>query len=541
MSSIKINNAINSLNTEAIVNNFFANAKRAFQPFVREQVKQLRSMQLFKDNLNFKYSGEDLLKASYKTSNNLSILESNGYKNCSEKYFLNAEYNCIESSETLHSFKSNIEPQVIPFFDGFETKNANYIFDEDSVTFFEKTTNNIFLSFRFNDAEIVDLLIQNDFVYAIIKHNENYFLCLSHIGLTLPSDSFSFKSFDCFYKISLGDYTHGFFLMVDSFEIIILDNDGKYRSLKLGKKYFFEFDGFYYYNSSVSEGILNDIAILKTVQNESLFLYDIADLFGLSDFVDLSKNKVFDSTIIKSKEHFFKKTFTDNYNGMLNFCDFLLPKKSYFFDFDGDYISFSDNFLDFDNYGFYKIQVSSSAPKRFEEELITYNLSLFYFDSGSFKLLEKKKVTTSSLELYFKNIKIKIKNLSVSAFSESAVFNVQDDLTCKLSFSEKRVTPVLFEDTNNFYLKQASSYFSLNKKLPFYLSNSLDNNELKDFLIGSEVYDLKLNEVFMAGDKKFSFVAPKKIEKNVSFNAKIEKVKKFKVKRIRFRLDISNL
>ena len=115
MSSIKINNAINSLNTEAIVNNFFANAKRAFQPFVREQVKQLRSMQLFKDNLNFKYSGEDLLKASYKTFNNLSILESNGYKNCSEKYFLNAEYNCIQSSEILHSFKSNIEPQVIPF------------------------------------------------------------------------------------------------------------------------------------------------------------------------------------------------------------------------------------------------------------------------------------------------------------------------------------------------------------------------------------------------------------------------------------------
>ena len=168
-------------------------------------------------------------------------------------------------------------------------------------------------------------------------------------------------------------------------------------------------------------------------------------------------------------------------------------------------------------------------------------MSLFYFDSGSFKLLEKKKVTTSSLELYFKNIKIKIKNLSVSAFSESAVFNVQDDLTCKLSFSEKRVTPVLFEDTNNFYLKQASSYFSLNKKLPFYLSNSLDNNELKDLLIGNEVYDLKLNEAFMDGDKKFSFVAPKKIERNVSFNAKIEKVKKFKVKRIRFRLDISNL
>jgi predicted acylesterase/phospholipase RssA len=119
--------------------------------------------------------------------------------------------------------------------------------------------------------------------------------------------------------------------------------------------------------------------------------------------------------------------------------------------------------------------------------------------------------------------------------------NVQDDLTCNLSFSEKRVAPVLFEDTNNFYLKQASSYFSSNKKLPFYLSNSFGNNELKDLLIGNEVYDLKINESFMVGDKKFSSVAPKKIEKNVSFNTKIEKVKKFKVKRIRFRLDISNL
>jgi len=69
----------------------------------------------------------------------------------------------------------------------------------------------------------------------------------------------------------------------------------------------------------------------------------------------------------------------------------------------------------------------------------------------------------------------------------------------------------------------------------------LENNELKDLLIGNEVYDLKLNEAFMAGDKKISFVAPKKIERNVSFNTKIEKVKKFKVKRIRFRLDISNL
>lgn len=532
---------MNNLNTEGVVGNFFANSKKAFQPFLREQVHQLRKMQLFRDNLNFKYSAEDFLKGSYITSNNRAILESNGYKNCTENYFLNAEYNTIKSSEILFSFKSNLKPQLISFFDGFETKDANYIFDSDTVTFFEKTTNNIFFSFTFTDSEIVDLLIQDDFVYAIIKNNGNFFLCLSHIGLTIPSQNISFKQFDCFYKINLGDYTYGYFLKVDSSEVIILDNDKKYRKLILGKKYFFEHDGFYYYNCSKNDGILDEIAILKYTQNETLFLYDIADLFGLSDFLDLSGNKVFNSEVIKSKEHFFKKSFSDNYNGMINFCDFLEPQKSYFLDFDGEYVSFSDNFVDFTNFGFHKIIVKSLSPKRFEEELVPYEISLFYFDSESFKLVEKKTVKTSALEFYFKNLKIKIKNLSSVSFVESYVFNIQDPLPCNFSIIEKKVKSNIFEETKNYFLKKADSYFSNNKTLPFYLANDFEQNYIKDFFFENEVYDLKVNKNLMFDNEEITRLAPQKIIKNIKFNKQVEKVKKFKVKRIRFRLDISNL
>ena len=61
MSSLLANNILNRLNTEGNVNNFFSNVKKTFQPFIREQIMQLRRTQLFVDNLNFNYSGEDIL------------------------------------------------------------------------------------------------------------------------------------------------------------------------------------------------------------------------------------------------------------------------------------------------------------------------------------------------------------------------------------------------------------------------------------------------------------------------------------------------
>ena len=204
MSSLLANNILNILNTEGNVNNFFSNVKKTFQPFIREQVMQLRRTQLFVDNLNFNYSGEDILCKMLSTNSNSNFLFSRGYAYCTENEYLNAEYNCVFSSKNIESVETNIKPQLIKFFDGFETKKLNYNFETDTVNFFEKAGNKMFFSFTFSDAEIIDFLVQNDYIYCILKNNGNYHLCLSHLGLSIKGSKISFLEFDCFYKINLG-------------------------------------------------------------------------------------------------------------------------------------------------------------------------------------------------------------------------------------------------------------------------------------------------------------------------------------------------
>lgn len=540
MSSLLANNILNRLNTEGNVNNFFSNVKKTFQPFIREQTMQLRRTQLFVDNLNFNYSGEDILCKMLATNSNSNFLFSRGYAYCTENEYLNAEYNCIFSSKNIESVETNINPQLIKFFDGFETKKLNYNFEIDTVNFFEKAGNKMFFSFTFSDAEIIDFLVQNDYIYCILKNNGNYHLCLSHLGLSIKSAKISFLEFDCFYRINLGDYFYGHFLKIGTNKITFLDNEKKIKEFTLGKKYYFSNGTYYFYNSAKTDGELYELALERNIQTESLFLYDIADLFGLSDFTDVLNKKRYNSLLINDKSFFFKKQFGDNLNGALNFFDYSL-KKSYRVDYDSPYIKIHDNFSEFTELGIYKIVISSSDKKTDVSNLIEFDLKLYFFDFDRFVLKKHVCLKTSSMFLYFCNLKIQLTGLTNSVFSDSIIINITEELSCKLKNKSVSLENHFEDESQSFSFKQNNNALvKTPKKNPIPFCNN--DSRITPFFLDKKEYNLNIdNNLFFSDEKTTKNFSIEETTKKIVFKREEKNQEILKVNRVKFRLDLSNL
>lgn len=526
MSSLLINSILNNSKLNGTISEYNSNAKKVFQPFVREQCFLLRRLQLFLDNLNFKYSGEEFVSQIFANDYNESILKKFGFKRTIQEEYPLSEYNYVIEAYNVFEPGYNIEREKLSFYNGLETVSLEAFFDEDTFWFNNSSDNKTYFTCSFVDGtKIYDFFLKEGFLHFLIKKEDEFYYILSHIGLNFKKEKINFSELDCFSKIKIGFFEAPSFIKVESGEITIFDSYF-FKKIIFGKRSYFELSGIFYFTKIDAAFELNDRKIAEDLQLEFLFLYDLVALFGLSDFTKDNK-KIISSKIATSIDFFTKKQFSNTLNGLLNFAD-LNTQKSYFIDFKDDFISISDNII-LKEKGDYKLKIFIKKRNNFND-VLSIRLKLFKFGIDSFEILEEKSYNVSSSFVYYKNLKISINALNKKEYQCEIDFSLNDDYSVERNIIQKSLKNDYVNNLKNYSLKRNETVFSpVNYKTPLVFNND-----------GSLINELNYKINTIKDDTCIIPLSNKKEEKNVFFKKVLENKEVFKIQRTKFRIDFSD-
>ena len=524
-SSIFSNSIFNTISTETNISSYNSNIKNVFGIFLKEDIKLIREYQKLFENMNFKYSGEDFLSKAENNAFNKKLLTAYGFSETTESEFINAEYNTVVGFETIDNSENNIYKSGFSFFNGEQKITANFVFEPQNISFFDNLNKNLFLNFEFEDFWLVDFSITKDlFCYFKILHDKKYYLCYSHLGLIFNTESVTFDSLDCFYMIPIGDTYLGKFFNVKPNEIVLFNETTKsLNKITFGKKYFFESNANLFFVENYDSEELNSICLVKNVQIEHLFLYDLVSLYGLDDFIDSKGNKKISSKNFHYPAYLFKNRFGSNLNGMLNYFDFE-EQKSYKVRYADNFLSVYDNFYYKGDKGLFKIKVNSDTPKIDFGTSVQYKISLYKFTSGSFKELRTVEVNTAGTNLFFCNLNIKINGLSTLKVNSEINFNVYDDYIVSFEEQEKNIDNDFIDNFSGFEEQlRENSFMNSFGNLKSDINYSFETNSVKT----NSFYFEKYGKINKLESLTFSLEAIKKMvtklkHKDFYFNFDVE-------------------
>ena len=526
---------LNNTQLNATVASYDSNAKKVFQPFVKEQVRVLRQLQLVLDNLNFCYSEEDLVSRVFNGNNERNFLKLYGYKEVAESDYLYAEYNSVFKKNYVFDCVPELKKEVFIYFDGTKNIELNYGFDDDTLTFLSFNENRVLFSYTFIDeTKILDVLLKDNYLYFLLKKEDETFVCLSHLGLNYFSSNLTFDSLDCFYKIKIGINYDCHFVKVENNKIYVLNKDWLTECFELGKRYYFVSGTDCYFKKDESARELNEIKSGPDTQLEFLFLYDVAELFGLSDY-SINNIKKYNSSFIKDKSFFSRRYFSGTYNGLLNYLDFQ-NQKSYRIDYSDSFIKINDN-LSVDEAGSYKLIIKTSNSKLTDSDVVELECSLYKLED-SFIKIKSKKAKIIGDNFYFCNLKIILKNYFSFGFETELNLEIGNDYSALKNDYFAKLDNNYDDEFSSFSLKKHDSFFTpygFKAKNSFYNSGSSVDNLLMDSNTFKVHYDnIKDNRSILPFSfnpeiKKFSFKKSKD-EKSV-----------LKIDRYKFRIDLSGL
>lgn len=489
---IKINSLLNRIKTEENINNNRSNLKTFFLPYTQTFAELKRKYELVNHNFEFCYSGEELLIESLPNENTIELIESQGYSESTLEDYPYEDYNCIHKITNNVFFKSNLQKNKINFFNGIEEIQLDYLFEDNTLIFYNGTK--VYFEYTL-PGEILDLVILNDFVYLLIKQKDYTFLYLTSLAHDLNKIETS-----NFFKIKT-EYEFDFFTGINNDKIYLFNKKSKINyELKLGKKYYFITEEKLYFKF---EKKYSQFA-LQVHNLEFLFLYDCLHLFGLTDYKNKEGIHYYNSNNVTSKNSIFVNKLDDTINGLINYNKKdLSTKQNNYFQLIGNLnLPEKENKL-------FTVQITKTKEKIFitlleenkalktlifsvEEPIYFFGLKLNWLIKTELDFNFSFQLKNNNLNYNKKIISVsKIKNNTNSYFNKInnnfikktdkkllSSFQLEKDKIKQLSFLQSNKTKyfkevkVLTEELNNkfdFYEQEKEYNLVINKKKKNYL------------------------------------------------------------------------